>query len=157
MSERILVGTKKGLFELRRLARGWDVSAVHFLGDPVTAVLAAPAGPMLAALDLGHFGVKLWASDDQGAHWEERAAPAFPPKPEGAEDDPHAWTVKSVWILERGTALWAGTVAGGLFRSEDEGRSWRLTRSLWDLPERRQWVGGGAEHPGLHSLAIDPR
>src|SRR5581483_337930 len=28
---------------------------------------------------------------------------------------------------------------------------------LWDLPERRQWVGGGAEHPGLHSLAIDPR
>jgi hypothetical protein len=155
MSDRILVGTKKGLFELLRSASGWNVGAIHFLGDPVTALLPGPT--LHAALDLGHFGVKLWSSEDDGAHWEERAAPAFPPKPEAAGDDPHSWTVKAIWVMERGTALWAGTLAGGLFRSDDEARSWTLLRSLWDLPARRQWMGGGAEHPLIHSIVIDPR
>ncbi len=122
MSNRILVGTRKGLFELRRFAKGWDVSAVHFLGDPVTATLPDKSGLLHVALDLGHFGVKLWTSEDDGAHWEERTAPAYPPQPEEAASDPHPWTVKSVWVIERGTALWAGSVAGGLFRSDDEGR-----------------------------------
>src|SRR5581483_8124912 len=120
MSDRIFVGTRKGLFDLRRRKGGWDIAATHFLGDPVTAILIGPDKTLLGALDLGHFGVKLWASDDGGAHWEERSAPAFPPKPEGS-DDPHDWTVKAVWIMERaGPVLWAGTLAGGLFRSEDE-------------------------------------
>jgi len=66
MSDRILAGTRKGLFDLRRRAGGWDVEKVHFLGDPVTAVLNH-AGTLHAALDLGHFGVKLWASRDDGA------------------------------------------------------------------------------------------
>ena len=157
MSDRILVGTRKGLFALRRGTAGWDVAAVHFLGDPVTAILPGPGRKILAALDLGHFGVKLWASEDDGASWEERAAPAFPPKPEDAGEDPHPWTVKAVWVMERGAGIWAGTLAGGLFRSDDEGRSWSLQRPLWDMPERRQWMGGGAEHPGIHSIAVDPR
>ena len=43
MAERLYVGTRKGLFELAR--RGaqesrWDIVDVHFLGDPVSAVLA---------------------------------------------------------------------------------------------------------------------
>ena len=155
MSDRVLVGTRKGLFDLRRAAGGWNIAGVHFLGDPVTAILPGPGKRILAALDLGHFGVKLWASEDDGGQWEERAAPAFPPQPEGIED-PHPWTVKAVWVLERGDRLWAGTLAGGLFHSADEGRSWTLERSLWDLPERRQWMGGGAVHPGIHSIAIDP-
>ena len=157
MSDRLFVGTRKGLFDLRRRKAGWDVATVHFLGDPVTAILPGPDKNVLAALDLGHFGVKLWASEDGGGHWEERAAPAFPAKPEGG-DDPHDWTVKAVWVMERaGAVVWAGTLAGGLFRSLDEGRSWALQRALWDMPERRQWMGGGAVHPLLHSIAIDPR
>ena len=68
MSDRLLVATRKGLFELRggagdlRIARRW------FLGEPVTAVLRDPAdGAIYAALDLGHFGAKLHRSDDDGA------------------------------------------------------------------------------------------
>ncbi len=39
MSERIYVGTRKGLFEVARRNGGWDVVETHFLGDPVSAVL----------------------------------------------------------------------------------------------------------------------
>ncbi len=53
--------------------------------------------------------------------------------------------------------LWAGTIPGGLFKSEDGGRSWQLNKPLWEMPERKQWFGGGAEQPGIHSICIDPR
>jgi hypothetical protein len=56
-----------------------------------------------------------------------------------------------------GKRLWAGTIPGGLFVSEDRGASWQLLASLWNLPERREWTGGGYDHPGIHSIAIDPR
>jgi hypothetical protein len=158
MSDRIIVGTRKGLFDLRRHARGWDIEKVHFLGDPVTAVLRHD-GTLHAALDLGHFGVKLWASADDGATWEERPAPLYPPQPEGGEE-PYPWKLKTIWTLEAGGVegrLWAGTIPGGLFRSDDEGRTWSLVRALWDLPDRRKWMGGGADQPGIHSVSVDPR
>jgi hypothetical protein len=53
--------------------------------------------------------------------------------------------------------LWAGTIPGGLFRSADRGATWELVRSLWDRPERREWFGGGAVQPGIHSICVDPR
>ena len=67
-----------------------------------------------------------------------------------------------VWELAAGGAdrpgrVWAGTLPGGLFRSEDGGESWQLIRSLWDRPERQQWSGGGADLPGIHSVVVDPR
>jgi photosystem II stability/assembly factor-like uncharacterized protein len=157
MSDRILVGTRKGLFDLRRTNGGWLVDGVKFLGDPVTAVAQDAEGALHAGLDLGHFGVKYWTTKD-GKNWAERPAPAFPPKPEG--DDPHPWAVKAIWTLEPGGVpgrLWAGTISGGLFRSDDGGASWTLVRTLWDRPERRQWFGGGTDQPGVHSVCVDPR
>lgn len=53
-------------------------------------------------------------------------------------------------------ALWCGTLPGGLFRSADNGESWEIVRSLWDHPKRKQWVGGGADLPGIHSICVDP-
>jgi hypothetical protein len=44
-----------------------------------------------------------------------------------------------------------------LFRSPDRGESWELVRSLWDREERHTWTGGGYDHPGIHSICIDPR
>ena len=52
--------------------------------------------------------------------------------------------------------LWAGTMPGGLFRSKDRGKSWTLIRSLWDMPDRNKWLGGGADLPGIHSICVDP-
>lgn len=155
------VATRKGLFELRRSTAGWRLGPPHFPGEPVTQVLADPADDnWYAALRLGHFGVKVKRSADHGRTWQDVAAPAFPPKPtEGPwKDDPMPWAVDLVWSLEAGGGrLWAGALPAGLFVSDDRGESWRLVESLWDRPERGQWFGGGYDHPGIHSILLDPR
>nr|WP_255321491.1 MULTISPECIES: exo-alpha-sialidase [Pseudomonas aeruginosa group] len=139
--------------------------ASHFLGEPVSMLLADPRdGALYAALNLGHFGVKLWRRDAGATDWMECAVPVYPPQPPAAAGqaaEPH-WSLQQLWILEPGGAdrpgtLWAGTIPGGLFRSDDRGASWRLNRELWERPERAQWFGGGYEHPGIHSICVDPR
>ncbi len=172
MSERILVGTRKGLFSVRKVGpsrQPWQISDTAFLGDPVSMVLASSgSGRMHAALDHGHFGTKMQRSDDGGQTWSEAPVPTFPEKPENEDDrDPIRdesipWAVKLIWALEFGHAtrpdeLWCGTIPGGLFRSSDAGDSWELIRPLWDHPKRREWFGGGADLPGIHSILVDPR
>ena len=163
------VSTRKGLFTLERGARGWQVARTSFLGDNVTVMSHDPRdGALYAALNHGHFGVKLHRSRDGGASWQPIASPVYPPKPEGyvpktpVEGTPADWSLKLVWTLEPGGAdepgvLWCGTLPGGLFRSEDHGETWSLNRPLWDDPQREQWFGGGADHPGIHSVCVDPR
>jgi hypothetical protein len=153
MGDRAWVATRKGLIELRRRAGAWYVERASFVGDPVSMVLPPDAnGKMFAALSLGHFGVKVHASDDAGASWREVSAPAFPPQPEGAPGP--AWKVSMVWSMERcGATLYAGTLPGGLFSSADEARSWQLDEALWNRPERLAWNGGGYDVPGIHSIS----
>ena len=57
----------------------------------------------------------------------------------------------------RARGIWCGTLPGGLFRSTDHGQSWQMLRALWDHPKRKQWMGGGADLPGIHSICVDPR
>ena len=123
----VLVGTRKGLFTLARGASGHDVSDVAFLGVPVSAVLRDPRDGTTYA----------------------------------ALDHGHFGT-KLLWTLEAGHAdapgrIWAGTIPGGLFRSDDRGDTWALDRALWDDPSRTTWTGGGYDYPGVHSVCTDPR
>jgi hypothetical protein len=161
MSDRLYVGTRKGLFRYERSGRGdWKIARTAFIGDPVSFVLAdSRDGTLYAALNLGHFGVKLHRSFDGGETFHEIAAPAYPKAEEGSKEDAPA--VKQIWCLEAGGAdrpsvLWAGTIPGGLFRSEDRGESWRLNEPLWNEPERAKWFGGGYDQPGIHSVVVDP-
>jgi photosystem II stability/assembly factor-like uncharacterized protein len=157
----MFIGTRKGLFVARRSPAGWKLGSPQFPGEPVTQFLAdAHSGAWFAALRLGHFGVKLWKSIDGGAQWSEVAPPAFPPKPTDGEwkDDSTPWTVDQVWALAAAPGtLWAGCLPAGLFKSNDGGASWQLVESLWLRPERREWLGGGYDHAGIHSIAVDPR
>lgn len=162
MTDRAYIATRKGLFEVYRTHEAWHLDRQHFLGDPVSMVLPDRRdGTLYAALSLGHFGSKLHRLDPGAAEWTEIAAPAFPPKPADS-DDKVEWAVKQIWSLAAGGAdqpgvLWAGTLPGGLFRSNDRGDSWHLVESLWNLPERSQWMGGGYDVPGIHSICVDPR
>ena len=160
MNHRAWVATRKGLFELQRTADHWRIARTSFLGEPVSMVLppvarGPHAGRMLAALNLGHFGTKVHASDDAGVSWHEVSAPVFPEQPADAAGP--AWKLLQVWSLEAaGPTVWAGTLPGGLFRSADFGQSWQLVRSLWNRPERAEWFGGGYDVPGIHSLCPHP-
>ena len=162
MHDRAYLSTRKGLFELQRTAAGWEPGPLHFLGEPVSVTLADPRdGALYAALNLGHFGVKLHRKDAGSDTWTEIAAPAYPVKPEDSRDSVE-WKNKLIWALEAGGAdepgvLWAGTLPGGLFKSRDRGQSWELVRSLWDVPQRAEWFGGGYDTPGIHSICVDPR
>jgi hypothetical protein len=162
MNERAWVATRKGLFELARADGGWAIAGLAFAGDPVSnALFDRRDGTLYAALNLGHFGVKLQRRDAGAAQWTEIAAPAYPPQPQDATGDV-PWKLNLLWTLEAGGAdrpgvLWAGTLPGGLFHSRDRGASWELVRPLWDAPQRRQWFGGGYDVPGIHSICVDPR
>ncbi|MFI5382288.1 MAG: WD40/YVTN/BNR-like repeat-containing protein, partial [Tepidisphaerales bacterium] len=166
MSDTLFVATRKGLFRIGRSRGQWTIDQVDFLGDNVTLTLTDRRdGRTYAALDHGHFGVKLHRSTATG--WEEISAPTYPPKPEGLEDNdmwgnPLVWSTARIWALQPGGpdepgVLWCGTMPGGLFRSTDHGASWTMLRSLWDHPKRRQWNGAGFDGPGIHSILVDPR
>jgi hypothetical protein len=120
------------------------------------ALRDARDGVIFAALKHGHFGPKLHRSDDDGKTWRELAAPAFPADAAGTP------SLFQIWTLESGgrhhpDRLWIGAIPAGLFRSDDRGESWQLVTSLWNVPEREKWAGGGYDDAGIHSISPDPR
>ncbi|HEY2527444.1 MAG TPA: hypothetical protein VGJ20_05735 [Xanthobacteraceae bacterium] len=157
MSDRLLVATRKGLLTLERRRDGWTTTSTAFAGIAVTNVLhGGRDGVVYAALKHGHFGPKLHRSDDDGRAWRELPAPAFP------ADIVAAPSLFQIWTLASGAPqhpdrLWLGGIPAGLFRSDDRGESWQLVRSLWDVPERGRWFGGGYDEAGIHSVSPDPR
>ena len=178
MSKRFFVGSRKGLFSVERTASGWRIGQPSFVGDPVNIVFPDRRdGTLYAALPLGHFGVKLRRSDDGGQTWDECPVPRYDKVPDAesvtatsesgpasdAGNSPSSGpSLEEIWALEGGGSdrpgqLWCGTIPGGLFHSDDRGDSWQLVESLWDLPERDNWFGGGKDHPGIHSVCVDPR
>ena len=162
MADRLLICSRKGLFIAERKRGAWRLGEPAFLGEPVTMALSDRRdGLLYAALSHGHFGPKLHRSEDGGRSWAEIAMPALPPQPK-SDDGKKAHSVSLIWCLEGGGydrpgTLWAGTIPGALFRSDDRGDSWRLVDGLWNRPERAQWFGGGYDDPGIHSICVDPR
>jgi hypothetical protein len=171
MSNQIVVATRKGLFTVERNGQGrvpWSIRRTAFLAEHVIMTLPDPRDRSLyAALHLGHFGAKMHRSTDGGETWQELGVPAYPQKP--PDDDqkdmwgkPLEWKLDRIWSLEAGGpneagVLWCGTLPGGLFRSDDHGANWQLVESLWFHPGRKEWMGGGADLPGIHSICVDPR
>ena len=155
MSDRLLLATRKGLLTLVRRNGAWQVAATEFPGVAVTAALRDPRdGAIYAALKHGHFGPKLHRSDDDGRSFKEIATPAFPAE---AADAPSLF---QMWTVEAGGApgeLWVGALPAGLFRSGDRGEHWDLMTSLWNVPERAKWFGGGYDMAGIHTVMPDPR
>jgi photosystem II stability/assembly factor-like uncharacterized protein len=158
MSDRILLGTRKGTIILDRRGDRWRPRTVAHAGVNVAYAACDPRdGTLWASLDHGHWGPKLSRSTDGGETWADAPPMAYP---EGAryvaqylplpDDDPaevakrpkyRDATLLKIWVLGFGGAdepgtIHAGTVPGGLFTSRDGGQTWELNRALWDHPSR---------------------
>lgn len=197
MSAMILLGTRKGTVIFDRTEAGWRPRPIEHAGIPVCYAARDPRdGTLWASLDHGHWGPKLSRSRDGGASWQDLSSLKYP---EGAryirkylptpDSDPAAPSsapeygdavVYKIWNLGFGHAdqpgrIYAGTIPGGLFVSDDGGDSWELNRPLWnhetrggdlfagDATSPNQWYGTpasidyGVFEPGIHSIIVDPR
>ena len=94
MSERILVGTRKGSFFVDKRNAGWTPRLAGHAGAGVNFVARDPASSTLwAALGHGHWGAKLSRSTDDGQSWSDATQIKYPEgarylaTPEPSEDD----------------------------------------------------------------------
>lgn len=162
MKKTLLLGTRKGFIAYQHENGSWHMENISFSGIPVSIAYADPRnGTWWACLDHGHWGVKLHYSGDRGKTWSEVTAPSYPPGEEVKEGVPAS--TRYIWAMSHGgkknaSRLWIGTDPGGLFNSEDDGKSFQLVESLWQHPSRKSlWAGGGRDMPGIHSIVVDPR
>lgn len=167
---KLWLSTNKGVLELSKVGASWELRRTHFLAVKSPMMLpgtGANSRRVWAALSHGHFGSKMHRSEDGGTTWAEIGVPSYPAYPDGVEPEknpvsgkPIKWDLEFVWALEEGGRpgeLWCGTLPGGVFKSRDHGDTWELCESLWRDPRRLQWMGGGYDSPGVHSICVDPR
>ena len=197
MSDMILLGTRKGTVIFDRSDSIWRPRPIEHAGIPICYAARDPRdGTLWASLDHGHWGPKLSRSRDGGKTWQDVLSlkypegaryivkvlpkPGFDPLAPAGEPEYADATVFKIWNLSFGTAaqpgrLYAGTIPGGLFVSDDGGDSWELNRPLWnhesrggdlfagDATSENRWFGTpasidyGVFEPGIHSIMIDPR
>ncbi len=154
-NDRLLIGTRKGLIEAHRSNGSWTLKDPALPGQPIPyAMRDARNGSIWASIDHGHWGVKLSRSKGDDGTYEEIEAPKYPESAEKA--------AKYYWILAPGGVdtpdqFWVGTEPGALFGTNDDGATWDFNQPLWDLCVEHEWMGGGRDGAGIHSICVDPR
>jgi ligand-binding sensor domain-containing protein len=159
----LLVGTSKGLVVYELTDRQVTAVQVFFTGIPVSMIFVDERnGTWWVSLAHRHWGEKLHYSTDQGKTWEVADIPSY----RGYEYRPgKPASLRKIWVMQQGgtdrlNELWVGTEPGGLFYSDDYGKSFRLNEALWNHPSRlddQQWFGTGKDYPFIHSIQVDPR
>jgi photosystem II stability/assembly factor-like uncharacterized protein len=152
MSERILVGTRKGTFFVTKAGGRWRPHLAGHAGHGVNFVSRDPKrGTLWSLLGHGHWGAKVSRSTDDGKTWSDApqirypagARHYLPPPPSETGAGEGAPTLKPATLLKLWTMafgpdgrIYIGTIPGGLFVSEDGGESFSLNRGLWDHESR---------------------
>ena len=162
MRLKILVGTSKGIVIVEKKHGLWAISETQFLGMPVSMLFVDKiAGRWWVALDHKHWGPKLHYTENDGGKWNEVGVPVY----KESDSDKKPVRLKRIWTMENAGAgrpgcLWLGTEPGGLFYSDNNGKTFQLNEGLWNHPSRMdksQWFGAGRDHPFVHSIVVDPR
>lgn len=171
MSQKLILGTRKGLIILQEKSSGWQMIHHVFPGVPFSyAMQDHRTSRIWACADHGHWGQKLYYSDNGGAELVEQAVPRYPEdarmfnvfaSSEAEKVQPAKVTY--LWTIVPGgddypERLYIGTEPGGVFRSDNNGRSFELMSELWEHPSReKNWFGGGRDQAGACSIVVDPR
>src|SRR5258705_10523353 len=130
MSNRILVGTRKGTFFVDKINGRWTPKLAGHAGQGSNFVVRDPnSGTLWAALGHGHWGAKLSLSTDDGATWQDAPQIKYPPgakylAPPDPTDDGvppgeaklRDATLLKLWYIAFGTPgrIYVGTIPGGL-------------------------------------------
>ncbi|MEM7112261.1 MAG: glycosyl hydrolase [Chloroflexota bacterium] len=171
MTQKLILGTRKGLLILEERSSGWEVVHHQLPGVPFSyAMRDHRNGRIWGCADHGHWGQKLYYSDDDGATLNEQAAPRYPEDAKMVnvfagpdEEKEQLAKVTYLWTIVPGgddypERLYIGTEPGGVFRSDDNGQNFYLMSELWDHPSRaKNWFGGGRDQAGACSIIVDPR
>jgi photosystem II stability/assembly factor-like uncharacterized protein len=148
----LLVGTKKGGFILEPNggAAGWRINGPLCEKWPIYDMNWDRSGAVYAAGGNAWYGPAVWRSTDRGKTWMHSSDGLTYGEGEGA---PKLTTVWNVTPADR--ALYAGVEPAGLFRSEDDGRTWQHVEGLRRHPTTPEWQPG-AGGLCLHSIVAHP-
>ena len=166
--DKLLLGTRKGYIILSKEGDAWKATKSGLPGIPVPyAMVDHRSETMWLCTGQGHWGPKLYRSQDGGETIEHIETPTYP---EGttifdvwAKGSQTPAVTTYLWTIvpggdDRPGRLYIGTEPGGLFQSDDNGETWQLNRPLWDHPSReKNWFGGGRDQAGCCSIVVDPR
>jgi photosystem II stability/assembly factor-like uncharacterized protein len=154
VTDRILVGTRKGTFLVDKIGGRFRLTLAGHAGAGVNFVARDPRrGALWALLGHGHWGAKLSRSLDDGKTWEDAAQIKYPegaryidtPMPDESGDMPEQKgpvfkraTLLKLWYMAFGPTgrIYVGTIPGGLFVSDDGGERFELNRPLWSHESR---------------------
>ncbi len=150
----LLVGTKKGLFLFTSPdRRQWSGTGPFHPGREINhAIFDARSGRIFATANDSWFGCEIVSSPDLGQQWESAVlSPKFPEN-SGVKLE-RLWHIEPGRAKERGV-LFAGVAPAALFRTEDNGQTWREMTNLTSHPTRAKW-NPGAGGLCLHSIVVD--
>jgi hypothetical protein len=116
MADTLWIGTRKGLFALRRGTRGWKLTGPQFLGHIIHHVVQDPRDPKryVMAAKTGHLGPTVYTSNNRGKTWaESKQPPAFPKAPDNLPEGKKAKAVEVVFYVAPGHASQPGVWYAG--------------------------------------------
>lgn len=143
------IGTVKGAWIARSEDReSWTVTGPYHRGWEVTTFGRAPGGDYLLGTGSSWYGAAVHKSSDL-ENWEQVVAgPAY--------DEAADRKLERIWTFNTvGDRIYAGVAEAGLFRSDDEGKTWDPVGALNEHRSRPRWqpgLGGLA----LHRIIVDP-
>ena len=153
----LMVGSRKGAFVFTSVdgRRHWKVSGPHFKGNEVHHMAYdRRTRTLFAALSSGQWGPTIGESNDMGKEWKASKSPPKFPKGSGL-------SVARIWQIKPGSddepgVLHVGVEPACLFRSEDNGKSWKVNEAMMNHRTRKKWTPG-AGGLCLHTILPNPK
>jgi photosystem II stability/assembly factor-like uncharacterized protein len=125
----LYVAIDKAVAVVHQRNGGWKIN-LHLAGSQPQCLAVDPLHQ--ERVYCGTFDQGLWQSADAGASWE--------PAGEGiAHEQVMSVAVSAAEQLGGSGVVYAGTEPSAIFRSEDQGKSWRELAALRELPSARTW------------------
>jgi photosystem II stability/assembly factor-like uncharacterized protein len=145
-SQRVLVGTARGVTTIERDGAGWHVASEALTDKHIGAILVEPRSGTVFA---GAYGDgSLYASLDGCETWSRR---------DRGLTEHNVYSLEAV-ELEGWVRLFCGTEPAKLFVSDDLGESWRELPGLRKVPTVDSWSFPGPPHVAhTKHITVDPR